>query len=144
NTGFDVGVYREALLTLGGQAVAACDELVLMNFTLAGSVRPLAPMFAAMQASPVLDFWGLMRDYAMRSRRFGAQVPEHLQSHFLAVRARMLRSDAFWQYWQQIRLPRSYEEAVTCHETRFTACFASQGYRWDSYVATDDLAPVFV
>ena len=144
NTGFDVGAYREALLTLGRQAVAAYDELVLMNFTLAGPVRPLAPMFAAMQARPELDFWGLTRHYAMRSRRFGGQVPEHLQSHFLAVRARMLRSDAFWRYWQQIRLPRSYEEAVTCHETRFTACFASQGYRWDSYVATDDLALVFV
>lgn len=144
NAGFDVGAYREALLTLGRQTVCAYDEAVLMNYTLAGPVCPLMPMFAAMQARPELDFWGLTRHYAMRSRRFGGRVPEHLQSHFLAVRARMLCSDTFWQYWQQIRLPRSYEEAVTCHETRFTAYFASQGYRWDSYVETDDLAPVFV
>ena len=144
NTGYDVGAYREALRTLGRTAVAAYDELVLMNYTLAGPVCPLTPMFAAMQARPELDFWGLTRHYAMRSSRFGGQVPEHLQSHFLVVRARMLRSDAFWQYWQQIRLPHSYEESVACHEARFTAHFAALGWRWDTYVDTADLAAVFV
>lgn len=144
NTGYDVGAYREALRTLGRTAVAAYDELVLMNYTLAGPVCPLEPMFDAMQARPELDFWGLTRHYAMRSRRFGGQVPEHLQSHFLVVRARMLRSDAFWQYWQQIRLPHSYEESVACHEARFTAHFAALGWRWDTYVDTADLAAVFV
>lgn len=147
NTGLDVGAYKEALETIGRERLANYDELVLMNLTLAGPVCPLAPMFTAMDARPELAFWGLTRHYAMKSRRFGGrsgEVPEHLQSHFLAVRAPLLQSEDFWQYWQTMPLPKSYEESIANHETRFTAHFAKLGYRWDSYVDTSDLQDVFV
>lgn len=144
NVGLDVGAYREALLTLGREAVSAYEELVLMNYTLAGPVSPLQKMFSAMKTRADLDFWGLTRHYAMNSRRFGGKVPEHIQSHFLAVRAGMLQSDAFWTYWQEMQLPKSYEESIIRHETRFTAYFAAQGFAWDTYVQTEDLKPVFV
>ena len=113
NKGLDVGAYKEALAVIGRGRLARYDELVLMNFTLAGPVRSLASMFAAMEARPELAFWGLTRHYAMKSRRFGGrsgEVPEHLQSHFLAVRAPLLHSEDFWQYWQKMPLPKSYED----------------------------------
>lgn len=144
NVGMDVGAYRQVLLSLGKQGLESYDELILMNYTLAGPVVPLQAMFDAMQTRTDLDFWGLTKHYAMRSRRFGGQVPEHLQSHFLAIRAPMFLADCFWQYWQNMPLPRSYEESVARHETRFTSFFTSRGFHWDSYVPTDDLAPVFV
>lgn len=144
NTGFDVGAYKEALLTLGREKLTEYEEVILMNFTLAGPVCPLGPMFAAMDARAELDFWGLTRHYAMQSRRFGGAVPEHLQSHFLALRPRLFNSDAFWDYWQQMALPASYEQSVILHETRFTPYFAAKGYIWDTYVNTDDLCGVFV
>ncbi len=147
NKGLDVGAYKEALAVIGRGRLARYDELVLMNFTLAGPVCSLASMFAAMEARPELAFWGLTRHYAMKSRRFGGrsgEVPEHLQSHFLAVRAPLLHSEDFWQYWQKMPLPKSYEESIANHETRFTAHFANLGCRWDSYVDTKDLQDVFV
>ena len=147
NTGLDVGAYKEALAAIGRERLAKYDELVLMNFTLAGPVCPLGPMFAAMEARPELAFWGLTRHYAMHSRRFGGrsgEVPEHLQSHFLAVRAPLLHSEDFWQYWQTMPLPKSYEESIANHETRFTAHFAALGCKWDSYVDTADLKSIFV
>ncbi|WP_455502241.1 rhamnan synthesis F family protein [Gemmiger sp.] len=144
NVGFDVGAYKEALLTLGREELAKYDEVILMNYTLAGPVCPLAPMFAAMDARADLDFWGLTRHYAMKSRRFGGNVPEHLQSHFLALRPRLFTSDDFWRYWQEMELPASYEQSVIRHETRFTPYFAAKGYTWDSYVNTDDVKAVFV
>ena len=144
NVGFDVGAYREALLTLGREKLAEYEEIVLMNYTLAGPVCSLAAMFTAMDARPELDFWGLTRHYAMQSRRFGGAVPEHLQSHFIAVRPRLFNSDDFWSYWQGMALPTSYEQSIIRHETRFTPYFAARGYAWDTYVQTDDLKPVFV
>lgn len=144
NVGFDVGAYREALLTLGREKLAEYEEIVLMNYTLAGPVCSLAAMFTAMDARPELDFWGLTRHYAMQSRRFGGAVPEHLQSHFIAVRPRLFNSDDFWSYWQEMALPASYEQSIIRHETRFTPYFAARGYAWDTYVQTDDLKPVFV
>lgn len=144
NIGFDVGAYRHALLTLGREKICAYEELVLMNYTLAGPICPLQNMFDAMQRRTDLDFWGLTRHYAMQSRRFGGNVPAHLQSHFLAIRKSLLQQDAFWTYWQSMRLPRSYEESVIRHETRFTSYFEELGFSWDSYVQTEDLKPVFV
>lgn len=144
NVGFDVGAYREALYHVGREELAKYEELVLMNYTLAGPVFPLETMFAVMDRRSELAFWGLTRHYAMRSRRFGGNVPEHLQSHFLAVRAKLFCQDIFWEYWRTMSLPRSYEESVICHETRFTAYFAQRGFGWDSYVDTKDLAPIFV
>ena len=144
NVGFDVGAYREALLTLGREKLAEYEEIVLMNYTLAGPVCSLAAMFTAMDARPELDFWGLTRHYAMQSRRFGGAVPEHLQSDFIAVRPRLFNSDDFWSYWQEMALPASYEQSIIRHETRFTPYFAARGYAWDTYVQTDDLKPVFV
>lgn len=144
NVGYDVGAYRAALQKLGRSHLDDYDELILMNYTLAGPVCPLLPMFATMEARTELAFWGLTRHYAMRSRRFGGNVPEHLQSHFLAVRAKLFTQDIFWKYWQEMPMPRSYEESVVYHETRFTHFFAEQGFAWDSYVETEDLKEVFV
>ena len=52
NKGLDVGAYKEALAVIGRGRLARYDELVLMNFTLAGPVCSLASMFAAMEARP--------------------------------------------------------------------------------------------
>lgn len=144
NTGFDVGAYREALLSLGREELAGYEEVILMNYTLAGPVCTLEPMLAAMDARLELDFWGLTRHYAMKSARFGGNVPEHIQSHFLALRPRLFNSEDFWRYWQEMKLPESYEQSVICHETRFTPYFAAKGYVWDTYVQTDDMKDVFV
>ncbi len=145
NTGFDVGAYRDAVLQTGLDMLLQYDEVVLMNYTLAGPVGDVAAMFAAMDGRPELDFWGLTRHYAMRSHRFGgakAMVPEHIQSHFVVVRSRMMAD--FFAYWQAAALPASYEDSVRLHETQFTAHFAALGYRWDTFVDTKDLASLFV
>lgn len=145
NTGLDVGACRDAVLRVGAQGLDAYEEVVLMNYTLAGPVGDIGALFARMDARAELDFWGLTRHYAMHSRRFGGkrgQVPEHLQSHFLAVRPSMYAD--FLRYWQEIPLPQSYEASVAGHETRFTPYFAARGYRWDSAVDTAPLSAVFV
>lgn len=144
NVGLDVGAYRDALLHIGREELDTFDEVILMNYTLAGPVYPLEDLFAKMNARQDLDFWGLSRHYAMRSRRFGkgGEVPEHIQSHFIAVRRRMYAD--FWQYWQTMQLPASYEESIRNHETRFTEYFAALGYRWDTCVDGETWRGVFV
>lgn len=145
NTGYDVGAYRDALLSLGRQALDQYGEVVLMNYTLAGPVCPPETMFAAMEGRTDLDFWGLSRHYAMRSRRFGGKsgiVPEHIQSHFIAVRPSMYED--FWQYWQSMPSVASYEQSIARHETRFTRYFADKGYRWDTFIPGEDWRGVFL
>ena len=52
--------------------------------------------------------------------------------------------DAFWQYWQAMEPPQSYEDSVAGHETRFTAHFAALGFRWDSLLDGERWRGVFV
>ena len=114
-------------------------------FALAGAVVVVAALFASCGGSPGVCLWGLARHYAMRSHRFGgakAMVPEHIQSHFVVVRSRMMAD--FFAYWQAAALPASYEDSVRLHETQFTAHFAALGYRWDTFVDTKDLTSLFV
>lgn len=144
NVGLDVGAYREALCHIGRETLDTFEEVILMNYTLAGPVRSLQAMFDKMQARTELDFWGLSRHYAMRSRRFGksGMVPEHIQSHFIAVRRPMYED--FWQYWQGMTLPKSYEDSIRFHESRFTSHFAALGYRWDTFVSGEEWRGIFV
>ncbi len=134
NVGFDVGAYREALLTLGREKLAEYEEIVLMNYTLAGPVCSLAAMFTAMDARPGAGLLGADPPLRHAEPPLWRAVPEHLQSHFIAVRPRLFNSDDFWNYWQEMALPTSYEQSIIRHETRFTPYFAARGYAWDTYV----------
>ena len=58
NVGFDVGACKGGSADSGREKLAECEEIVLMNYTLAGPVCSLAAMFTAMDTRPELDFWG--------------------------------------------------------------------------------------
>lgn len=130
NVGFDVWGYKEGLERLGEERVAEFDELILLNYTFFGPVRPLAPVFDDMDSRDV-DFWGITDHGAVEPhphRGFGT-MPAHIQSHWIAVKQRMLRSEHWRTYWREMPLIESYEDSITQHESRFTKHFAELGYR---------------
>jgi len=74
-------------------------------------------------------------------------MPRHIQSHFIAVRGRMLRSDSFRLYWQTMPDIKNYDDAIKVHETRFTEHFSDLGFKWKVYVDSDKYGsdyPTFV
>lgn len=147
NTGFDVHGYREAIAHVGAQALAECDELLLLNYTFFGPIFPLAEMFDAMAAREV-DFWGISAHAQAGSPFAAGQImPAHIQTHFLAVRASLLHAEAFAEYWRTMPPITSYSDSIGLHETRFTAHFAALGYRWATYMDLADFGtdhPIFI
>lgn len=143
NKGFDVGAYKEALLTIGWEKLSQYDEVILMNYTIMGPVFPFKEMFDAMDAREELDFWGITKYHEVKVDPYGmircGYLREHIQSHFIAVRNKMLTGEAFRSYWEDMPLIKSYGESVALHESYFTHHFAKQGYQWDVYVNTDDM-----
>lgn len=141
NVGFDVWAYKEAMETVGYDKLATYDEVVLMNYTIMGPVYPLSEMFADMNARD-LDFWGITQFYKTEDDPFGTMedgyIPDHIQSHFIAVRRDMLASDDFRQYWSEMPMIESYLDSVGRHEARFTPYFAKKGYQWDVYVDAEE------
>ncbi len=142
NVGFDVWAYKEGLEYYGWEKLEAFDEVVMLNFTIMGPIYPFEEMFEIMNERD-LDFWGCTKHHKIPADPFGRMacgyIPEHIQSHFIAVRKSLLKTDDFKKYWEEMPMINDYFDAICKHEAIFTKTFADKGYSWDVYVNTDDL-----
>lgn len=141
NKGFDVWAYKTGLMYYGWDKLSMFDEVIMANFTIMGPVNTFDEMFDDMDKRD-LDFWGLTVHNGVPYDPWGklpdGYIPRHIQSHFIAVRNSMLRSFEFKEYWDNIPEIKSYEDAICLHEAIFTQTFETVGYKWDSYIDTDN------
>lgn len=143
NKGFDFGAWQYGMIEyLGWDTVLRYDELVLLNDSCFGPLYPFAQMFTSMEGTA--DFWGLVQHGQIESVNpfnlcpYG-YLPAHLQSSFLVIRSRMLHSRDFRDYWENLSLAKSYEEAVAKNECVFTKHFEDLGYCHDVLIDTTDM-----
>ena len=139
NRGYDAAAWCYAFdQYIGWDELVKYDELVLLNDSFYGPLYPFCEVFARMEDRDA-DFWGLSAHGEMpqvkMDNRYG-YLPAHLQSYFLVVRSRMLKSDAFRKYWQEQKEFTSFREVIEQNEVVFTKYFADKGYRWASYIDT--------
>ena len=141
NKGFDVWAYKEAMESLGWEKVDSYDELILMNFTVMGPLYPFSEMFDTMDAKDI-DFWGITQFYEIDEDPFGTMpdgiIPDHIQSHFIAVRKSLIQTEDFHKYWDEMPMITGYIDSVSRHEARFTKYFEKLGYSWDVYTDASD------
>lgn len=142
NVGFDVWAYKHGIETVGWKKLVEYDEVIFMNFTIVGPIYPFKEMFDSMSSRQV-DFWGINVHAGEPYDPWGTMpegvIPKHIQSHFIAVRKPMLKSPELKAYWQNMRPIKTYHEAVGFHEAIFTQTFEHLGFKWESYIQTDDL-----
>lgn len=142
NVGFDVWAYKEAMEHYGWDELARFDEVVMMNSTIMGPLHPFSEMFQEMDGRD-LDFWGITKHHECPVDPFHnisyGYLPEHIQSHFIAVRRSMVYSPEFQDYWESRPAIASYDEAIGQHEAIFTKRFEEKGFRWETYVDTSDM-----
>lgn len=141
NVGFDVWAYKEAMEHYGWNKLEEYDEVVLMNHTIMGPVYPFSEMFEEMDRRD-LDFWGINVYHKQMLNPYNISygyIPEHLQSHFIAIRSSMLSSVEFQKYWDNRPEIASYADSVGKHEAIFTKFFSDKGFIWDKYIDTDDI-----
>lgn len=132
NEGLDVGAYRAGLEHLGWERLADFDELILTNHTYYAPLRPWEEVLTRAAGWGDISFWGMTEHATMRPHPFLAQreLPRHLQSHWIAVRRRLLTDPAFREYWEQMPPVSSYRDSIQWHESRFTGHFAELGHTW--------------
>lgn len=137
NTGMDVWAYKEAMEYLGWETICGYDELVMMNFTIFPSAHSFREMFRDMDGQDV-DFWGATLYFGGKTQVAG-EVPDHINSHFIAVRRTMLRSFEFRTYWETMPEIKTYKESVGYHESKFTKRFSEYGFRYKVYAPCEEL-----
>ncbi|MBB6001439.1 rhamnan synthesis F family protein [Arcicella rosea] len=139
NVGFDVWGYKEGLAHIGKHKLALFDELILLNYTFFGPIYPFSELFKTMESSEC-DFWGISDHGTIAPNPFTGKgvLPVHIQSHFIAVRSRIFKSDSFKQYWETMPQIKSYDESVEKHESRFTEHFHKLGFKSCVYCSHKD------
>ncbi len=134
NKGYDTAAFRDGILFLGKEQLAACDELLLVNDTNVGPFGDLQNIFSEM-AGRRLDFWGISYGEEQQDitgyNKYG-YIPLHLQSYFLAVEHSLLTNQEFWSYWENLTDTDSREKAIGRHETVFTRHFTDLGFKGDA------------
>ncbi len=142
NKGFDGWAYKTGIDDIGWEALSEYDELIMTNHTIMGPVGSYQEMFHKMDGKN-LDFWGVTKNYAIEYDFTGSfedgHIPEHIQSHFIAVRRSLFDQDCFHKYWDEFPQINSYGDAIGKHEALFTKHFSDMGYSWQVYVDTDDI-----
>lgn len=129
NIGLDAGGFKDALIKfIGWEKVSEFDEVVLVNDSLFGPFCSMRNIFAEMEKRPV-DFWGLA-GHGEYKKEGEEPFPEHIQSYFIAIRAKMLQSELFHHYWEALPYYESYQNVVWKHEMQFTSYFAKVGYKY--------------
>lgn len=143
NKGFDVWAYKEGIEYIGWDNLKNYDELIMLNMTIMGPIYSFKEMFDEMDSRKELDFWGITKFHKFPVDPWGlikyGYIPEHIQSHFIAVRNPMLTSYEFKQHWEKMRMINTYFESVSYHESIFTKKFNDKGFKSDSYINSDDL-----
>lgn len=122
NVGYDVGGYKYAIERLGFERISTFDELVLLNYTFYAPINDIGKTFQRMEASGA-DFWGLT-DFRDTKQNF-------VQSYFIAMRRRLLKSEAFARYWTDMPPIVSINDSIEHHEKAFTKYFSGKGFSWE-------------
>lgn len=142
NIGYDVTAYREGILKPGFEKLSEYDEVVICNDTMYGPLYPFPEMFGTM-AGKDLDFWGITAFHEVPFDPFGTvcygYLPTHIQSFFMVFRKSLVKSSEFQKYWTEFPTVHNYEEAIGFHEAIFTKKFSDMGFRWATYIDSEDL-----
>jgi len=124
NVGLDFGMWQHALERLD---LASYDELVLVNSSIFGPIRPLGPIFRRMDSVPC-DFWGITDN---------VEIAWHLQSYFLVFKQQVLRSPAFARFWQSVLPYRDKDQVIRSYEVGLTIFLREAGFVAEPVVPMD-------
>ena len=132
NRGFDFGAWGEVLPEYQEALAKEFDTLLLVNGSCFGPLFPLHEMFDKMAETPC-DFWGVTEHTAANG------VPAHLQSYFMEIRKTMVTSRVFRQFFRETGAKCvTFEAAVRHGEIGFSQEMQKAGFRYQTYIHTDD------
>ena len=128
NVGLDFCMWKPVIAETD---LSSCEELVLMNSSVFGPIRPLEPIVDRMSHAQC-DFWG-MTD----SNQHGW----HLQSYFLVFKRAALISRSFSEFWASVLPYRDKSQVIRSYEMGLSIYLTEAGLRGEAVVPLRSLFP---
>jgi len=141
NTGYDAWGYKAGIEYIGWEELKNYDELILMNDSVFGPIYPFETMFDEMDKRSI-DFWGITKrgktpnPFRVIDDEF---FSEHIQAYFYSISDRLFSHSEFKRYWDGLPVMKTWEEAISFNEARFTEHFSKLGFSWGVFINPDEL-----
>lgn len=114
------------------------DELILCNCSCYDPLYPLEQLFEQMEGK-TCDYWGLSKhpsaEYAVVPKGWAHRVPDHLQSHFMVFKKKVISHAHFRQWWSTFESTPAHKEASGFREeVLFTKALEATGCTGATYL----------
>ncbi len=134
NKGYDSGAYKDVICSyLGWEEVGKYDELLLVNDSFFGFFYPIEDTFRLMEETDC-DFWGITGQEAGEYRNPTYVFEAHIHSYFMAFDKKIIASEIFRYFWEELEYPRNFREAIVRFELEINKRLKENGFRGKSYI----------
>ncbi|MBD5854214.1 rhamnan synthesis F family protein [Lactococcus lactis] len=137
NKGFDFAAWRDGLEFVGYEQLKIYDSLTLMNDTCFGPLYEMLPYYKKYEEQHT-DFWGMTnhRSYQESKHHY---FEEHIQSYYKVFSKKVLQSETFKNFWQDIKDFTEVQEVIDHYEIQSTSAFLKAGFQYESILDTREL-----
>ncbi len=122
NVGYDFMSYKIGLESFDYQEY---DEVVICNDSVYGPIYSLKDVFNAMQHKEC-DFWGITDN---------KDIQYHLQSYFLVFRKKILNSQVFLDFWDDVKVLNNKNDIIKKYEVGLTQILIKAGFSSQVYAS---------
>ncbi|MDR0298921.1 MAG: rhamnan synthesis F family protein [Streptococcaceae bacterium] len=134
--GYDFKAWSDTMNMIGFDKLAEYDSVTIMNDTCFGPVYDFAPTFEEFDKNAEVDFWGLTNNRAQDIRAHWdpstpIHLPNHIQSYFVSYKQNMVKSEAFKNFWKEIKIFDHVLHIIVEYETKMTKYFEDAGFKSD-------------
>ena len=130
NEGYDFAAWKEVILS-SFDYVKSFDSLTLINDTCFGPLWDMQETFEKFESDASVDFWGLTNHAACKIKG-GSYVAEHLQSYFLSFKKQVVESEAFIDFWSNVKSYKNVQHVIDSYEAKLTEQLVKAGYSCSS------------
>ncbi|QSE77058.1 lipopolysaccharide biosynthesis protein [Lactococcus taiwanensis] len=133
NQGYDFVAWAEAMKKYGFDKLADYDSVTLMNDTCFGPIYDFGAPFERMDTNVQIDFWGITNNRSHKVKpwadRSEVVLPDHIQSYFVSYKQKIVKSDTFKNFWENVTVLDDVVEVIVKYETAMTKYFEDAGFK---------------
>jgi len=140
NKGFDFGAWKDALLNEGWKNIISYDNITLMNDTCFGPLYDIKIIYDKMNKNNI-DFWGLTEQIATNTGMPGTDdpVPAHIQSYFMFFNNKIINSNIFQNFWNNVLYEETVEIVIQKYETQLTNILINNGFNCEAFFKAEGI-----
>lgn len=137
NSGYDFAAWRDGLQFVGLENLSSYDSVTVMNDTCFGPLWDMEPIYEKYENDSQVDFWGMTNHQGIKAGNI--YIDEHLQSYFISFKKKLVQSDVFKKFWENVQDFTDVQDVIDQYETKYTKKFVEAGFNYQAILDTRPL-----